>query len=199
VFEEINRDMRDLLRHLQGKDYPPTAMIIDSRTMQSTPESGGRAGYDAGKKKKGSKTHVAVDIYGNLIALLVTPANQSDRDMAYDLAVQVQQATGESVQICFADGAYSGQVTADSLAACGIELVVIKRTDGQVGFKVLPKRWIVERTLGWLSRFKRFARDYERLPEALAHLQLVAFVMLLMPKLFGRIVEVHTMLVVASS
>ena len=194
VFEEINRDMRDLLRHLQGKDYPPTAMIIDSRTMQSTPESGGRAGYDAGKKKKGSKTHVAVDMYGNLLALLVTPANQADRDVAYDLAVQVQQATGESVKVCFADGAYSGQATADNLAACGLELVVVKRTDGQAGFKVLPKRWIVERTLGWLSRFKRFARDYERLPEALAHLQLVAFVMLLMPKLFARIAEVHVLM-----
>lgn len=191
--------MRDLLRHLQGKDYPPTAMIIDSRTMQSTPESGGRAGYDAGKKKKGSKTHVAVDMYGNLLALLVTPANQADRDVAYDLAVKVQQATGESVQVCFADGAYCGQVTADNLASCGLKLVVVKRTDGQVGFKVLPKRWIVERTLGWLSRFKRFARDYERLPEALAHLQLVAFVMLLMPKLFERIAEVHVLVGTISS
>lgn len=151
MFEEIHRDMRDLLRHLQGKVYPPTAMIIDSRTMQSTPESGGRAGYDAGKKKKGSKAHFSVDIYGNLLALLVTPANQSDRDNAYDLAVKVQQATDESVKVWFADGAYSGQTTADNLAACGLELVVVKRRNGQAGFKVFPKRWIVERTLGWLS------------------------------------------------
>jgi hypothetical protein len=177
--------------HINRRLYSPTAIIINSRTMQSTPESDGRAGYDAGKKKKGSNTHVAFDMYDHLLALLMTPANQSDRDITYDLAVQVQQAMGESVQICFADGVYSGQVTADNLAACGLVLIVVKRT--QAGFKVPPKRWIIERTIDWLSRF---SRDYERLPKYLSHLQLVAFVMLLMPK---RIAEIHTMLAAASS
>lgn len=194
VFDAILAQMRDLLRHLYGKPDQPTMMIVDSRTLKSTPESGQRAGYDAGKKVRGSKAHVAVDVLGNLLALSVTSANIQDRAALETLAKQVQEATGESIEVCLADGAYTGEATQETAHRHGIELVVVKRTDNLPGFQVLPKRWIVERSLGWLTRFKRLAKDYERLPQILAHLHLVAFVMLIIPRLFARYADVVHML-----
>ena len=99
VFETMVHDLRAILRLLDGRNPDPTAAILDSRTIQSTPESGGRAGYDGAKKRKGSKVHAAVDTLGHLLALRVTPASAQDRDQVDILAEQVQEVTGESVQI----------------------------------------------------------------------------------------------------
>jgi transposase len=108
-FEMMVEDLRLLLREFAGHKPQPSAMVIDSRTLQSTPESGARAGYDGAKRRKGSKVHVAVDnTLGHLLALHVTAANEQDRAQVERLAQQVQQITGETVELAFVDQGYTG-------------------------------------------------------------------------------------------
>ncbi len=109
VFEEIARDLRMLLREIEGRTPAPRAAVIDSRTLQSSPESGGRAGYDGAKRRKGSKVHMAVDTLGQLLALVVSPADEGDRAKVGELAEAVQEATGESVEVAFVDQGYTGE------------------------------------------------------------------------------------------
>ena len=158
----------------------PTAAIFDSRTLQSTVESGSRAGYDGAKRRKGNKVHLAVDTLGHLPALCVTPANEQDRAQVSELAERVQAETGETVEIAFVDQGYTGETAADAAKEHGIKLEVIKLQTAKNGFVLLPRRWVVERSFGWVSRFRRLARDYERLPETLAGLHYVAFVILML-------------------
>jgi transposase len=182
VFEEMVHDLRELLRLLSGRNAQPSAMILDSRTLQSTVESGHRAGYDGGKRKKGSKVHFAVDTLGYLLTLVVTPANEQDRAQVEALAQQVQEVTGESVEVAFVDQGYTGEQPAEDAQAQGIRLEVVKLPEARKGFVLLPRRWVVERSFGWMSRFRRLARDYERLPETLAGLHLVAFAALMVKR-----------------
>src|ERR1051326_7148542 len=114
--------LRAILRLCEGRNPDPTAAVIDSRTLQSTPESGGRAGYDGAKKRKGSKVHAAVDTRGHLLALRVTPANAGDREQVDILAAEVQEATGESVEIAYVDQGYTGQDAAMDAQQHGIVL-----------------------------------------------------------------------------
>jgi transposase len=146
VFVEMTHDLRELLRWSEGRDPDPSAVIFDSTTRQSTPESGSRAGYDGYKRRKGSKVHIAVDTLGHLLALHVTPANAQDRDQAAVLAV--------------------------------VKLAQAKR-----GFVLLPRRWVVERSFAWVTRFRRLAKDYERLPEVVEGLYFLAFVSLMLKRL----------------
>lgn len=185
VFQHMVHDLREILRMAQGRNAEPTAVILDSRTMQSTPESGQRAGYDGAKRKKGSKVHVAVDTLGHLLALYVTPANEQDRAQVEELARQVQEVTGDNVQIAYVDAGYTGEQAAEAAEGEGIRLEVVKLPDAKRGFVLLPRRWVVERSFAWATRFRRLARDYERLPETLAGLHFVAFAMLLA----GRFVQ----------
>lgn len=182
VFEAIVDDLRALLRLAEGRQEQPSAVIIDSRTLQSTPESGGRAGYDGGKRKKGSKVHIAVDTLGHLLGLVVTPANEQDRSQVGELAQQIQQITGENVEIAFVDQGYTGEQTAQDAAAEGIKLEVVKLPEAKKGFVLLPRRWVVERSFAWAGRFRRLARDYERLEETLVGLHLVAFAILMLQR-----------------
>jgi transposase len=179
VFEALVHDLRRLLRVAAGKAPEPSAAILDARTLQSSVESGGRAGWDGHKRKRGSKVHLAVDTLGYLLVLLVTPANEQERAQVAQLSEQLQQATGESVQIAFVDQGYTGPEPAQAAAEQGIELVVVKLPETKKGFVLLPKRWVVERSFAWTARFRRLARDYERLPETLAGLHFVAFAMLM--------------------
>ena len=179
VFQAMVHDLREILRIAQGRNAEPTAVVLDSRTLQSTPESGARAGYDGGKRKKGSKVHIAVDTLGHLLALLVTPANEQDRAQVEELARQVQEVTGDNVQIAYVDAGYTGEAAAQAAEGEGIRLEVVKLPDAKRGFVLLPRRWVVERSFAWATRFRRLARDYERLPETLAGLHFVAFAMLL--------------------
>jgi transposase len=183
VFEAIVHDLRELLRVAQGRNAQPTAAILDSRTLQSTPESGARAGYDGGKRRKGSKTHMAVDTLGHLLALHVSPANEQDRDQVAALARAIQEVTGATVEVAFVDQGYTGQEAAQAAQEQGIRLEVVKRPEASKGFVLLPRRWVVERSFGWASRFRRLARDYERLPETLVGLHFVAFVCLMLAKI----------------
>lgn len=179
VFAAMVSDVRSLLRLACGRKAQPSAAIFDSRTLQSTPESGSRAEYDGAKRRRGSKTHLAVDTLGNLLALLVTPADEQDRAVVGELAERVQKATGETVEIAFVDMGYTGEKAADQAGAHGIRLEVVKMPQARQGFVLLPRRWVVERSFGWAARFRRLARDYERLPETLAGLHFLAFAILM--------------------
>ena len=179
VFQTMVDDLRAILRMAQGRNAEPTAIILDSRTMQSSPESGQRAGYDGAKRKKGSKVHVAVDTLGHLLAVRVTPASEGDRTQVEQLAKAVQEATGHNVQVAYVDAGYTGEQAAEAAEGQGIRLEVVKLSDAKRGFVLLPRRWVVERSFAWAARFRRLARDYERLPETLAGLHLVAFAILM--------------------
>jgi transposase len=175
VFEEMVHDLRLLLRLSEGRASEPTAAILDSRTLQSTPESGSRGGYDGAKRKKGSKVHAAVDTLGHLLALFVSPANEQERAWVGELAEAVQEATGESVELAYVDQGYSGERPAEEAEAHGISLEVVKYPEAKRGFVLLPRRWVVERDFAWASRFRRLAKDYERLPTTVVGLHFVAF------------------------
>jgi transposase len=179
VFEEAAHDLRAVLRVLNDRNAQPSATIMDGRTLQSTPESGDRAGYDGAKKKNGSKVHAAVDTLGNLLALKVTAANEQERAQVGELAAKVQEVTGGTVTIAFVDQGYTGENASQQASDHGIELIVVKHTEAKKGFVLLPRRWVVERTFGWLGRFRRLARDYERLAEVLAGWHWLAFLVLL--------------------
>ena len=182
-FEALAHDLRKMLRLLAQKALEPTAVILDGRTLQSTPESGQRAGYDGYKRKKGSKVHIAVDTLGHLLALSVTAANAQERAQVGDLIGDVQEITDEKVEVAFADQGYTGEETAAAAASHGVKLVVVKLDEAKRGFVLLPRRWVVERSFAWASRFRRLARDYERLPTSLAGLHWLAFLTLMLKSL----------------
>jgi transposase len=182
VFAAIVHDLRMLLRLAEGRAAQPSAAILDSRTLQSTPESGARAGYDGAKRKRGSKVHMAVDTLGHLLALHVTAANEQDRAQVERLADQVQAATGDAVEVAFVDQGYTGAQPAQEAAARGIQLEVVKLPEAKKGFVLLPRRWVVERSFGGVARFRRLARDYERLPDTLAGLHFLVFAILLLKR-----------------
>ncbi len=184
VFEDMAADLRRILRLILERAEEPSAVIFDGRTVQSTPESGARAGYDGHKRRKGSKVHIAVDTLGHLLALRVTSADQQERQQVEALARQVQQATGQSVELAYVDQGYTGQDAADAAAAQGIQLEVIKLSTAKRGFVLLPRRWVVERSFAWMARFRRLARDYERLPKTFAGLHWLAFITLMLNSLF---------------
>lgn len=185
VFEEMVHDLRVLLRLSKGRGAQPTAAILDSRTLRSTPESGSRAGYDGAKRKKGSKIHAAVDTLGELLTLSVSPANEDDREQVGKLAEEIQQVSGENVELAYVDQGYTGEKASDAAKEHGIRLEVVKHEEAKRGFVLLPRRWVVERDFAWASRFRRLVKDYERLPETLAGLHFVAFVCLMLNRATG--------------
>ena len=175
VFQQMVHELREILRIAQGRNAEPTAVVLDSRTMQSIPESGVHAGYDGAKRRKGSKVHVAVDTLGHLLAVHINPANEQDRKQVQQLAKAVQEATGHNVQVAYVDAGYTGEQAAEAAERQGIRLEIVKLPSAKRGFILLPRRWVVERSFAWATRFRWLARDYERLPETLAGLHLVAF------------------------
>ena len=185
-FESMAEDLRVLLRLGAGRADVPSAAILDSRTLQSTPESGARAGFDGHKKRKGSKVHAAVDTLGHLLAVKVTPANEQDRAQVAQLAQAVQATTGQFVQVAFVDQGYTGQQPSADAAKHGMRLEVVKHHEAKRGFILLPRRWVVERSFAWAARFRRLARDYERLATTLAGYHWLAFAILMLKSLFGK-------------
>jgi transposase len=183
AFEAMVHDLRVVLRLAAGRNEQPSAAIFDARTLQSTPESGARAGFDGHKKKRGSKVHLAVDTLGYLLSLHVTPANEQERAQVDHLAEQVQAVTDDSVELAYVDQGYTGETPAQAAAAHGIQLEVVQLPEAKKGFVLLPRRWVVERSFAWTARFRRLARDYERLPETLAGLHFIAFAILMLRRL----------------
>ena len=179
VFASMAQDLRILLRLAAGRSHlEPTAAILDSRTLQSTPESGARAGWDGAKRRKGSKLHLAVDTLGHLLALHVTPADEQDRAQVGPLCEQIQEVTGETVQLAYVDQGYTGDTAEAAAQQQGMALEIVKLPETKRGFVLLPRRWVIERSFGWSTRFRRLTRDYERLASTVAGLHLVAFVTL---------------------
>lgn len=185
VFEAMAADLRAILRLVAGREEQPTAVVLDSRTLQSTPESGARAGFDGHKKRKGSKVHAAVDTLGHLLALRVTAANEQDRAQVAALAAAVQAETGQNVQLAYVGQGYTGAEAAQAAHDQGLALEVVKLPAARQGFVLLPRRWVVERSFAWAARFRRLARDFERLPATLAGLHYLAFVCLMLRQLDG--------------
>lgn len=179
-FEAMVADLRLLLRLDEGRQPQPSAAIFDAQTLQSTPESGARAGYDGHKRTQGSKVHAAVDTLGHLLALHVTPANAQDRSQVAELAEAVQDATNQQVELAFVDQGYTGEVAEEAAQSRGIQLHVVKLEEAKHGFVLLPRRWVAERSFAWKTRFRRLVKDYERIPETLAGLHLVAFACLML-------------------
>jgi transposase len=185
-FEAMAHDLRAILRLALERKADPSAVILDSRTIQSTPESGARAGFDGHKKRKGSKVHIAVDTLGHLLAMGVTAANEQDRAQVGQLTAAVQAVVEEPVQVAFVDQGYTGEEPAAAAKQAGIQLEVIKHHEAKRGFVLLPRRWVVERSFAWAARFRRLARDYERLATTLAGYHWLAFVTLMLATLFGK-------------
>lgn len=158
----IHDTLRDWLRKTEGRQVAPTAAIIDSQSVK-TPDQSGERGYDAGKKIKGRKRHVAVDTLGLVLAIMITSAATQDRDAAKTLIGGLVQLFGR-LQIIWADGGYLGALVqwVKQLRPFGkLHLEIVRRCDRSKGFTVLPKRWIVERTFGWFSKSRRLRSDYE--------------------------------------
>ena len=183
-FEAMAHDLRAILRLVQEPHSDPSAVILDSRTLQSRAESGARAGFDGHKKRKGSKVHMAVDTLGHLLALHVTPANEQDRAQVGELAKSIQAVVEEKVELAFVDQGYTGTEPAAAAAQEGIQLEVVKHHQAKRGFVLLPRRWVVERSFAWAARFRRLARDYERLASTLAGYHWLAYAMLMLRTLF---------------
>jgi len=183
VFEAMTQDLRRILRVLEERHEEPSAAVFDSRTLRSTPESGHRAGYDGAKRKKGSKVHMAVDTLGYLLSLHVTAADEQDREQVGKLARQVQKETGKSVELAYVDQGYTGERAAQAAKKQKIELSVVKLPEAKRGFVLLPRRWVAERSFAWLTRFRRLAKDYERLASTLKGMHLAAFAIVMLARL----------------
>jgi transposase len=185
-FETAVQNLRGLLREAEGRAKNPTAAILDAQTIQGTLESGKRAGYDGNKKKNGSKIHIAVDTLGNLLTLVVTSANEQEREQLQELCQRVQEVTNQSVTLAYVDQGYTGEAAREAAKEQGIELCVVRLEESKKGFVLLPRRWVVERSFAWKSRFRRLVRDYERLPETLAGMHYLAFVCIMLAKRYGH-------------
>jgi len=166
TWERLNKRLREKVRLKFGKKRQSSATILDSQSIK-TSEGGRECGFDAGKQVTGRKRHSLVDTVGLVVKVIVTAGHVQDRDGAKLLLKELaQQAdTIKRLKLIWVDGSYRGALIDWVAEHFGWKLEVVEKPKDQVGFQILPKRWIVERTFAWLVRQRRLARDYERLPE----------------------------------
>ena len=142
----------------------PTAAVIDSQTVRAAdtvPTTS--SGYNGGKKIKGRKRHVAVDTGGLLLAVVVTTASLQDRDGAFRITAALREAFS-TITLVWADAGYPGRFVRDARKIWDLAVAIVKRPDQARGFVLLHRRWVVERSFAWLTKFRRLVRDYETLP-----------------------------------
>lgn len=186
VFDEIVHDLRAMLRVMAGREPDPSAAIFDARVLRSTPESGGRAGYDGHRRTNGSKVHAAVDVLGHLLALHATAADAQERGEVGPLAAAAQAASRGRLELAYVDQGYTGAAAAAAAQDQGVALTIVRAPEAKRGFLLLPRRWVVERSFAWMARFRRLARDFERLPDVLAGLHWLAFASLMVRRYFNE-------------
>jgi putative transposase len=181
LWTQINDTLRRQVRAAEGRDEEPSAGIIDSQSAKGTRTSGCK-GYDAGKKVKGTKRHILVDTIGLLLCVVVHPASIQDRDGAKLVLIKAR-GLFPKLRLIWADGGYAGKLIAWALQVCGWVLEIVKRSDTAKGWVLLPRRWVVERTFGWLSQCRALARDYEFHAETSEALIQVAMIHLMLRRL----------------
>ncbi len=164
TMDRVHDTLREQVRVHAGRNPQPSAAIIDSQSVRAAdtvPRLG--RGFDAAKKVNGRKRHIAVDTLGLLLAVVVTAACVQDRDGARPLLWRLRVAH-RRIRLVWADAAYAGRLVAWAAATLRLRVQLVRRRLAHA-FEVLPRRWVVERTFAWLSRYRRTVRDYERLPE----------------------------------
>lgn len=165
LWEKLNDALRESVREQAGREAQPSAAIIDSQSVKTSAVAGER-GYDAGKQVNGRKRHLLVDVLGLLLVVYVHSAKVQDREGAKGVLERAKAKGFSRLQLIWADGGYSGlSLAAWVLVMTGWLLTIVERAAGQIGFQVLPRRWVVERTLAWLGRYRPLSKDYEVLPQ----------------------------------
>lgn len=183
TWQRVHDALRDQVRVCEGRDPLPTAAVIDSQSVKGAETVGAsRRGYDAGKKINGVKRHVVVDTLGLLLVVMVTAARVQDRDGAAPLLAVLRERFS-TIRLVWADGGYAGRLVIWAAKVIGLTVTIVKRTDDTTGFAVLPRRWVVERTLAWLTRNRRLVRDYERRADTHEAMTTIAMIALMSRRL----------------
>ena len=193
TWDRVHDALRDRVRAVEGRNPQPSAAVLDAQSVK-TSEGGQAIGYDAGKRVRGRKRHLLVDTLGLLLAVAVTTASLQDRPGGRALLTAARPRYPRLTRV-WADGGYANVVDTGLVDYArddlGLELEIVRRCDDVRGFQVLPRRWVVERSFGWLTRSRRLARDYERKTEHAEAMIKVAMIRLMAARLTGRTITPH--------